>query len=319
MSIIWSGRHKNTMKFMHTWMEIIFFSLTNFHNVSLTLVKIFSKDIYSLQAIQSDVYWFGWYCMKKKPKEQAPPPKKTNKQMPQHMFSVLKGTLLLHSQFPFSVPSSVFLIFFSDALTTVVFNVGILQPFLDSSLLSLSFPTFPFWHHCSSVCLETFYCPQFTPCICMNKVSPSFQAMIHTSYLSFLLSNYRRNECSVEKQPTHLRSMWRSCPEHKRQCHAPLSARCIAEILFLKSLKETHKLNICRAKCRVSKIFSSNRSGQNISQLNEVKKWKPICLNIGREPQNNHRDSVPFLIKQKHLRRNAVHIHAIPVACLAFW
>lgn len=34
-----------------------FFSLTNFHNVSLTLVEDFSKDIYSIEARQAAVYW----------------------------------------------------------------------------------------------------------------------------------------------------------------------------------------------------------------------------------------------------------------------
>lgn len=57
MSIIWNDRHKNTVKFIHSSMDTKFFSLTNFPNVSLTLVEDFSQDIYSIETSQAAVYW----------------------------------------------------------------------------------------------------------------------------------------------------------------------------------------------------------------------------------------------------------------------
>lgn len=54
MNIIRSDRHKNTVKFIYPWMDtFFFFSLTTFHNGSLTLVENFSRDIYSLEPRKS--------------------------------------------------------------------------------------------------------------------------------------------------------------------------------------------------------------------------------------------------------------------------
>lgn len=111
----------------------------------------------------------------------------------------------------------------------------------------------------------------------------------------------------LNKQPTQLRSRCRSCMGQAKTMWYPYvtkvhSWNCISEKKKkIKSKRNTHCWIYPEESVGLAWSLVWIDLEKILINLIKVKKWKSIHLNIGGQPQNNHRDSVPFPIKQKLL------------------